>query len=196
MFFRKRNRRKKITTYGEFLTLFPCCKESHQEYLLKKLWKAQRPNFLHDKEVPENFNTITYGQLDDLSRARNSEDPAIKSIEIIMGMSVAEIYSLNVFDVFGFANFCLSELTRINKLFQTIKPSHSSEEIAAGINDLNFGTFGVVDWYAKRMGITNQDEVYKVAWIRIFTCMKNDNATNEYESRLHKQYMESAKRKK
>lgn len=196
MIFRKRNRRKKITTYGEFLTLYPCCRPSHQEYLLKKLWKAGKPSFLHDKEVPENFNTITYGQLDDLSRARNSEDPAVTSIEIIMGMTAEEIYKLNVFDVFGFANFCLNELTRINKLFQSIKPSHSSEEIAAGINDLDFGTFGVVDWYAKRMGITNQDEVFNVAWIRIFTCMKNDNATNEYESRLHKQYIESAKRKK
>lgn len=101
-----------------------------------------------------------------------------------------------MFDVFGVINFVRSELDRINKLFASIKVAHSPEEIAAGVENLNFGTFGVIDWYAKRMGITNQDEVYSVAWIRIYTCMKNDNEKAEYEQRLNKQYVEKAKRKR
>lgn len=101
-----------------------------------------------------------------------------------------------MFDVFGVINFVRSELERINNLFASIKISHTPEEIAAGVEDLNFGTFGVIDWYAKRMGITNQDEVYNVAWIRIYTCMKNDNEKAEYESRLNKQYTEKAKRRR
>lgn len=92
-------------------------------------------------------------------------------------------------------NFVKNEVNRVNSLFASIKPTHSSDEIAAGINDLNFGTFGVLDWYARRMGITNQDEVFSVPWIRIYTCMKNDNEKNEYESRLHKQYMNKARKK-
>ena len=53
---------------------------------------------------------------------------------------------------------------------------------------LDFGSFGVLDWYARRMGITNQNEVREVAWVRIFQCMKNDAIKNEYERRLAKQY--------
>lgn len=192
----KRTVRKYSYSYADFLILFPCCRESHQQYLLDSLWEAKRPKFLHGKEVPENFNTITYGQLDDLSRARDCEDPAMRCLEVIMGFSKTEILKLNVWDVFGFANFCLKELKRINDLFKSIKPNHTSEELAAGIEDLNFGTFGVVDWYAKRMGITNQEEVYNVAWIRIFTCMKNDNLQNQYERRLRDQYIKTNENKR
>lgn len=187
----QRKARKYSYNYREFLTLFPCCRESHQQNLLNQLWKAEKPQYLLGHKVPENFNTITYGQLDDLSRAKDCDDPVARCLEVIMGLSMAQINSLNVWDVFGFASFCLKELERINKLFHSIKQNHTSEEIAAGIEDLNFGTFGVVDWYAKRMGITNQDEVYQVAWIRIFTCMKNDNLQNEYERRLRDQYIKS-----
>lgn len=181
--------------YREFLTLFPCCRESHQINLLDRLWKAEKPNFLLGKEVPQNFNTITYGQLDDLSRAKDYDDPAARCLEVIMGFTRQEIYSLDVWDVFGFASFCQKELERINKLFSSIKQHHTSEEVAAGIEDLHFGTFGVVDWYARRMGITNQDEVYGIAWIRIYTCMKNDNLQNQYERRLRDQYIKSQKSK-
>lgn len=181
--------------YREFLTLFPCCRESHQLNLLDQLWKAEKPKFLLGKEVPENFNTITYGQLDDLSRSKDCEDPVARCLEVIMGFSTTQILSLDVWDVFGFASFCLKELDRINKLFNSIKQNHTAEELAAGIEDLSFGTFGVVDWYARRMGITNQDEVYSIAWIRIYTCMKNDNLQNQYERRLRDQYIKTQKMK-
>lgn len=195
---RRRNRKKsELTTYGEFLVLFPLCHKDHQTELLDKLKSAKRPAFILGKEVPANLNTITYGQLDDFSRIdQNNEDPAAKVFAILMEMTPEQVYKLDVFDVFGVINFVRSELERINKLFASIKVTHTPEEIAAGVEDLNFGTFGVIDWYAKRMGITNQDEVYSVAWIRIYTCMKNDNEKVEYEQRLNKQYIEKAKRKR
>lgn len=198
----KKNRRRnsknaKLTSYGEFLILLPLCHKDHQAELLDQLKDAKRPAFILGKEVPENLNTITYGQLDDFSRIdHDKEDPAVKVFSILMGLEPEQVYQLNVFDVFGVINFVRAELDRINKLFASIKVTHSPEEIAAGVEDLNFGTFGVIDWYAKRMGITNQDEVYSVAWIRIYTCMKNDNEKSEYEQRLNKQYAEKAKRKR
>lgn len=192
-----RNKKVKLTTYGEFLVLLPLCHKEHQEELLETLKQATRPSFVCGKEVPANLNTITYGQLDDFSRISQTEgDPAVKVFSILLGLEAPQVYDLNVFDVFGTLNFVRSELERINALFASIKVTHSSEEIAAGVEDLNFGTFGVIDWYAKRMGITNQDEVFDVAWIRIYTCMKNDNEKAEYEQRLNKQYMEKAKRKR
>lgn len=194
---RKSKFKMKPTTYGEFLILLPLCHKDHQEELLQTLKQAKRPAFVLGKEVPENLNTITYGQLDDFSRIDDeNEDPAVKVFSILLGLEAVDVYQLNVFDVFGMLNFVREELERINALFSSIKVTHSSEEIAAGVEDLNFGTFGVIDWYAKRMGITNQDEVYNVAWIRIYTCMKNDNDKAEYEQRLNKQYIEKSKRRR
>lgn len=193
----RRKKRIKITTYGEFLVLFPCCDEAERERLLEVLKDARKPAFLGKKSVPADLNTITYGQLDDLSRIDpEKEDPAVRILSILMGLDPIMVYELNVFDVLGVLNFINKEIERINGLFLSIKISHSSEEIAAGVDDLNFGTFGVIDWYARRMGITNQDEVYRVAWVRIYTCMRNDNLKSEYETRLSKQYIDKSKRKR
>lgn len=188
----------KFTTYGEFLILLPLCRKRHQEELLSQLKTAKKPTFIFGHELPNTLNTITYGQLDDFSRIDKDEnDPTIRVFQILgIDIPTEEIYKLNVFDVFGVLNFVREELERINRLFASIRTTYSSEEIAAGVKDLNFGTFGIIDWYAKRMGITNQDEVYNVAWIRIYTCMKNDNEKAEYERRLNKQYIERSKRKR
>ena len=70
-----------------------------------------------------------------------------------------------------------------------MQPKYSSEEVAAGVHDLDFGSFGVLDWYAKRMGIANQNDVRDIAWVRIYQCMKNDHEQQLYERRLQEQYM-------
>lgn len=182
-----------ISTYGELVILLPCCSDEQTTELMGKLAHAQKPSSLGGQEVPDNLNTITYGMLDDLSRITGKEDPAVGACKILLDLDPVDVYSSNVFDVFGFLHFVREELERINKLFANIKVTHSSEEIAAGVEELNFGTFGIVDWYARRMGITDHDEVYEIPWVRIYTCMKNDNAQSEYESRLHKQYMKKNK---
>ena len=185
----------RVTSYGEFLVLLQCCTEEHTTELMGTLSRAEKPSYICGKEVPDDLNMITYGMLDDLSRIKPTEDAAARVMNILFDLDALDVYQVNVFDVFGVLHFVRDEVTRINALFAGIKVNHSSEEIAAGINDLDFGTFGVVDWYARRMGITNQDEVYDVPWIRIYTCMKNDNEKSEYESRLHKQYMKKVKNK-
>lgn len=191
----RRTRTQRRYTYGEFLILFPCCSVQHQKELLDTLDKANKPNFLAGKEVPADLNTISYGKLVDLRNATTSSDPAAMCIKILLGLNEKQIYQLNVFDVFGFMNFCKEQITNINKLFASLKVHYSSEELSAGVKDLDFGPFGVLDWYAKRMGITNQNEVRDVAWIRIYNCMKNDTEQNNYERRLRKQYITQTKRK-
>lgn len=185
----------RVTSYGEFLVLMQCCKEEHQMELMETLSHAKKPDFICGKEVMPNLNMLSYGKLDDLSRIGSTDDPGAKVLDILLDIDPVDAYEVNVFDVFGFLNFVKEEVLRINTLFSNIKVSHTSEEIAAGIENLNFGTFGVVDWYARRMGITNHDDVYAIPWIRIYTCMKNDNEKSEFESRLHKQYMNKIKRK-
>lgn len=196
---KKYNGRRKSTraryNYGEFLILLPCCAKEHQEELMATVSKAKRPAFVCGKEVPKDLFSISYGMLDELHDASSAQDPAAECLRIIMGLKPAEIYQLNACDVFGFMHFCREQIEKINKLFASLKVNYSSEELAAGVKDLEFGSFGVLDWYAKRMGITNQNEVRDVAWVRIYNCMKNDIEQNNYERRLHKQYMNQSKRK-
>jgi len=184
----RRTRTQRHYTYGEFLVLFPCCSISHQKELLATLDKAEKPGFLAGVEVPASLGMISYGKLYDLRNAAESKDLAAECIKILLGLNDRQIYTLNVFDVFGFMNFVKEQISNINNLFASLKVNYSSEELAAGVKDLEFGSFGVLDWYARRMGITNQNEVRDVAWVRIYNCMKNDTEQNNYERRLRKQY--------
>lgn len=186
---KRKNGIKMNYTYGEFLVLFPCCKAEHGMELLEVLKRATKPAFIGKKEVPANLNVISYGMLDDLHNSSSSADPIASAMKILLGVDEKFAYSQNVFDVFGFNNFVVSEIQKINKLFSALKVRYSSEEISAGVKDLNFGSFGVLDWYARRMGIVNQNDVREVAWIRIYNCMKNDTEQNNYERRLRKQYL-------
>lgn len=174
--------------YKDFMQLFPFASKEVQEDLLSRLRQQPRPSALCGKEVPKDLNAVTYGVLDDLRTATELDDPAGGCAKVLLGIEPHELLSEDVNDVFGFANFVTAELKRINSIFKSIKVSYSKEEIAAGVRELDFGSFGVLDWYARRMGITNQNEVRQVAWVRIFQCMKNDAMKNEYERKLAKQY--------
>lgn len=191
---RKRGLRK--YSYADFLILYAACEPLHQQELAAALQAAQRPAFVMGKPVPEDLNLLSYGQLEELSYAAEGQDPICIAFETIMGLSKEQVYSLNVVDVMGFGNFVNSELERINALFDSIQIDHTSEELAAGIERLNFGAFGVLDWYARRMGIPDQNNVRDVAWVRIFTCMKNDNQQTLFERRLNKELTNRAKQRR
>lgn len=183
-------------SYKGFLVMLPCCAEKVQKDLLERLNAQPRPSFLCGVEVPKNLNALSYGTLDDLRSATATEDPISECVRILLGISSVDLMDADVNDVFGFLSFVKEELERINKLFGDIKQTYSKEEEAAGVRDLDFGSFGVLDWYARRMGITNQNDVRDVAWVRIYQCMKNDNMQSEFERRLHKQYMNNNKVRK
>lgn len=179
---------KDLCTYGKFLQFFPLCRENKQKDLLERLRKQPSPQFLCGKSVPADLNALSYGELDDLQTAASSEDVIAETAKILLGVKAEDLLNEDVNAVFGFSNFITSEITRINKIFSSIKPSYSKEERAAGIESLNFGSFGVLDWYAQRMHIANQNEVRDIAWVRIYQCMRNDNDKNEFERRLYQIY--------
>lgn len=194
----------KECSYENFLVLFAYTEKAVQEELLAKLRAQPRPDKLCGKDVPKSLNGISYGVLDDLKtcatgdgfQGTDKEDDILGGCaRILLGIEPRELQKENVNDVFGFANFVTDELERINKLFKSIKIRYSKEEIAAGILELDFGSFGILDWYAMRMGMVNQNEVRNVAWVRIFQCMKIDCVKNEYERKLSQQYKKLNKRK-
>ena len=179
---------KQDCPYKDFLLLFPYADKEVQEELIKRLREQPRPDKLCGKDVPKDLNGISYGMLDDLRTATGNDDIAGACAKVLLGVEPEDLLKEDANDVFGFTSFVTEELKRINKIFQSIKVNYSKEEIAAGVKELDFGSFGVLDWYARRMGITNQNEVREVAWVRIFQCMKNDALKNEYERKLAKQY--------
>lgn len=191
----KNNEQYGVKTYAEFLISLAACKEHRRQELFDMLKEVPRPAFIGKIETPTTLNMLTYGQLDDLSRTTPNDDPFVACFKTILDVKSEDVYEMNVYDVFGFCNFVRAEIERINKLFAEIEIKHSSDEIAAGVKELSFGSFGVIDWYARRMGITNQDEVYDVGWIRIYTCMKNDAAQNNYERRLQEQSLRKMKKR-
>ena len=185
-----------VCTYKDFLTLFPHCEKNVQDDLVNRLQEQPCPSTFCGKEVPENLNALSYGTLDDLRTAAGAEDPISACCNVLLGIEPHQLLNADVNDVFGFLSFIKRELEKINKLFTALHQTYSKEEEAAGIRELDFGSFGILDWYARRMGITNQNEVRDVAWVRIYQCMKNDNMQSEFERRLHKQYMNNSKVKK
>jgi hypothetical protein len=176
-------------TYKQFLMLYPYADKGVQEDLVLRLKDQPRPAKLCGKDVPQDLNALSYGTLDDIRSAADAKDIVGECAKILLGIEPDQLFDEDVNDVFGFLNFVTKELERINKLFASIKVNYSKEEIAAGIKTLDFGSFGVLDWYAKRMGITNQNEVREVAWVRIYRCMYNDAMSNNYERKLSQQYM-------
>lgn len=180
------NKKQDKLTYGKFLVFAKCMKEMLRDELLERLNTQQRPQELCGTSVPQTLNEISYGTLDALQRAVNSEDVAVSVISLLLNVNANDVYNEDVNKVFGFIKFIEREVTRINDLFKAIKQTHTADEVQAGVNNLNFGTFGILDWYARRMGICDQAQVMDVGWVRIYQCMKNDNEKFEYERRLSK----------
>lgn len=82
-----------------------------------------------------------------------------------------------------FVGWVSGEVERINKIFESTNTKPTAREKKAGIEQLNFGLFGMLDWYAKRMGIQDHDQVLSTPWLRIYKCIDMDNKRNQYERR-------------
>lgn len=176
-------------SYGELLALFPLMSEKSRQEWIEGLKSAERPVSIAGKTVPADLSAISYGMLDDMISAGHSDEPVTECAKALLDLTDEEIFAAPACDIFGLCNFCAKEIIRINRLFDSIRPAYSQEEISAGVRELNFGFFGALDWYARRMGISDQNEVAEVAWFRIWQCMKNDNDLDVYHRRLQKQYM-------
>ena len=161
-----------------------------------KIGKQPRPEFVGDVEVPENLNQLSIGQLIDLSQLSDSEESLYQIVSTVLGLSHKEVEQARAVDVVMMIGWVTSEVERINKLFETTdtaKPTRLEKE--AGIDNLRFGLFGMLEWYAVRMGISDHDQVLKTPWLRIYKCMDIDNKRNQYERNLQKLQAEEMKRK-
>lgn len=157
------------------------------------------PRRMGKHEIPKDLQLVSFGTLTKLQNAGKSNDfvkVCCDLVSVLTGESAERVSTRPAIEVIGIVNMVQSEMERIGKLFQSLGVEHSSDELAAGIDRLEFGTFGIVDWYAKRMGIVDHEEVFKTPWGRIFQCMKIDHENQEFEKRYRKIIENKSKLKK
>ena len=145
-----------------------------------------RPSFVGEMETPENLDSLTFGQLIELSRLKDGSNVFYDICRIVFKADRETIDKARAVDVVSFVGWITEEVNRINKLFSRLSSKPSDNEKKAGIEKLNFGLFGMVDRYARRMHIQNHDDVLGVSWARVYQCLKMDKEENDYQKR----YME------
>ena len=173
------------TKFGRWLTLATLSRF--------KLERYSRPRFVGKVEVPTTLNELTIGQIIELSELKDDNESLYKICEIVLGMERKAVRNARAVDVVRFIGWVYDEVERINKLFSKTDNKPTAREQRAGIERLRFGLFGLLDWYAVRMGITNPDDVLPVPWMRIYKCMQMDNEKRAYEIRLNKVAAEEMK---
>lgn len=188
---------EKPTYLYDFIVLFPVMTEESKVKCLEKLNSAEKPKYFLGKDVPEDLNMITFGEYSDLCDAIGMKDhiDALKEIVRVLNPESTED-DLNyeyAYDAWGYANWVIKEIGRINEVFSSIKVEYTDQEKKAGIDQIQFGTFGILDWYARRMGIADQNLVNSEKWVRIYQCMKNDAEETAYNRRLQKVYEQESK---
>lgn len=186
-----KTRKNKERTLKSVLMIIPVI---NQDKFTASLERLTKPKALCGVPVPDDLNGITYGKLCALSyTGQKPEDAIFKVCNILLDIEKERLLQAPANDVFGFIRFVGDEVKRINKMFDDIAIEPTPEQIQAGANNLKFGAFGTLDWYARRMGITDHDEVMKTPWGRIYQCVKMDNEIYNYERRLNKIYEQKAK---
>lgn len=186
-----------FTSFGYLDTMLPVMTDESRSKVLEYLNTMERPQYLFGKEVLQDFGLLNYGQYSDLCDAMGGTNDLTLLRNIVKAVYTdvtdEQIDQQPATDIYGFCNFAAKEVDKINQLFGDIHVERTDEERKAGIDRLQFGTFGILDWYAKRMGITDQNEVNSVAWVRIYTCMKNDSDEVAFNRRLQKVYNDKIK---
>ena len=154
-------------------------------------WKMQdgdysRPPFVGAAETPQSLDSLSFGQLIELSRLKGDKNIFYEICRILLGLGSDEVNKARAVDVVCFVGWVTGEVNKINERFKKLSSRPSPTEQRAGIDKLNFGLFGMVDRYARRMHIQNHDEVMAVPWIRVYQCLKMDSEIDKFQRR----YME------
>ena len=176
------------TTYGYWRVVARHCRYTIPEGF-------EHPVYVGEVKCPEDLSALTIGQLIEIGEADGAEAD-YRVIDIVLGLDKAETDKCRATEVAAFLSWVGRQVKKINRLFEMVQTKPTAKEKQAGVDNLQFGLFGILDWYAKRMGITNHDDVLSVPWLRIYKCMDMDNKVERYQRRLNEISMQEARRKK
>lgn len=129
------------------------------------------------------FNDLKFKQLIELQKIRTFQDLLFVPLKVVHSIPEEEALKMSAFDCLRFSIYAKDELERITNLFKQIEYKPSPEEERAGISRISHGFFGTIDWYARRMGVKDHDEVAELKWVRIYQCLKIDFDNKMFEKR-------------
>lgn len=164
------------TTFREWAAIAP-----HTDF---KMDVFSRPSYVGAKPTPKDLSHLSIGQLISLSELKDMNESFYDVVCTCMDIDRTEVAAARAVDVVRFVGWVCSEVRKINKLFDQVRIKPTQREEKAGVKNLQFGLFGMLDWYAVRMRIPNHDDVLNTPWMRIYKCMDIDNRKRLYEIRL------------
>ena len=153
-----------------------------------ELERYTRPSKVGNVPTPYNLDDMTIGQMVQMSDYKTDAQLFYGVCEVLLGLEAKQVDDCLAVEVVRFVGWVLGKVKMINELFDKAKSQPSDEEIRAGVNQLKFGIFGLIDWYALRMGVTDHEEVTKVPWGRVYKCLDMDKRTNDFRKKLQKIY--------
>lgn len=151
-----------------------------------KLGKYTRPAYVGERETPTDLNALTMQQLITLSQVSDSNESMYAVCECVLNATRTDIARAPAAEVVRFVGWVFAEVERINALFGKVESKPTAQEQRAGVSTLNFGLFGLIDWYARRMGISDHDEVMHTPWLRLYKCLDMDVKRQAYDRKLQK----------
>lgn len=160
-----------------------------------ELAKVRPPKKIYGRRVPADLSGLTFEQLVQLWDIEDTRTFFTRAGEVILGLPEWLVLESPTMPFLGFMNMVGREVAKIRKAFEScgdINPP-TAQEMKAGCSELDFGVFGIADWYAQRMGITDHDEVFRTKWTRIYQCMHNDAKVAAYRRRLDEIRLEEMK---
>lgn len=173
-------------TVNEFLILSEVA--SNVGEVLEQIKKLPKPDLIAGVRVPENLNDVTIGKLIELQSISTENDCLIFPCCILLGLSRDKVKQCKAEEVLALSMWVTKEVERITLLFESTNIKSTQEEERAGVNRLSFGLFGLIDYYATRMGITDHEQVESVPWVRVYKCLDMDAERIRYERRLREIY--------
>lgn len=169
-------------TVKEFLILIDVASNSAE--LLEQIKALPKPSLIEGIPIPDNLNDLTIGQLMKLQSIDDISDCLFIPCHIILGFSHNRVEKCKAEEILALSAWVAKEVNRITKLFESTSIQPTQEEKRAGVDKLSFGLFGLIDYYAIRMGITDHEQVESVPWVRVYKCLDMDAEKIRYERRL------------
>jgi hypothetical protein len=168
--------------YYEFLILQSMA--TNAEEVISAANALSCPETLAGVAIPTDLNKCEIWQILAL-KSMQPESVYVKAAEILLGLESWQVENEEVEKVLGFGNWLAEQMKQAADLFKKCHVPPTPEEKAAGVEQLNFGDFGLLDWFAQRMHITH-DAAEHTNWLIVWQCMYNDAQKTLYERRLMK----------
>ena len=156
------------------------------EFRIEELKQVPCPAQIDGRKAPQDLNDITLGQLIQLEAIAAEKGVFVAIAVVLLGKDEDWAMQADALPMLGLRNMVVAEQDRIAGLFASLHREPDAAQVMAGIEQLNFGMFGLADWYARRMGISDHEDAFNTPWLRIWQCRKNDIEEAEYHERYQK----------